>query len=240
MTILIGDSHTRSYRLSKYFNTRLFLNEGKTQNFCTDQNASISLHYVELINNIFSDKNFSYAYIVGEPDCRKIFYGTFYHDRNPNEVIKKNQIRAELTDELLKQLDKCIHRFEKFIISLNKKPIVIIGPGSPNKEIFNLLFYYNSMLEKVCKSNNIWFFNPMKSSIENNLDFIGTTYKDPTLIDCVHFSSEISYYFDKFVDSNIELKKKFNSENFEFPKKSFRVGSLNFNYIQLFQTHRLC
>lgn len=222
---LIGDSHTRSYGDSKFLSSVFFLTSGKRINL------SRSLSFVRLLFYCFvsgrrARKNeVAYAIIIGEPDLRHLHYGAWM----VNEGVTINYASNDLK-RLGSRLEMLLTILEFFELC----PALIIGIGTPNAELKDSASELNYIFEKVSKSKNIKFFNPMQ--VINSLPvsefskYVGFSVFDKDKIDNVHISARIAKDLDYFLEAN-----GFNKEKRKNPKLYFKSAK----YVSEFGVYKL-
>lgn len=206
---LFGDSHTRSYKKSKFIQNTYFLSPGKFINFLTLVNTfNLIFRYVSCYFLTNQSTNTHTVIILGEPDCRFICYRNFYTDKSPDHLVdvdSSSPLKLSFND--LTRISKCTNRVILFLnitCFLRCKPNIIIGAGSPNVEILDACLDYNKKLAQICHSFNIIFFDPMYYFLKSNLnrfDWLAYSFKDPHKRDSVHFSTHVSFCFDTFLES---------------------------------------
>ncbi|WEJ63138.1 hypothetical protein [Thiomicrorhabdus lithotrophica] len=232
MLALLGDSHTRSYKVSDVVATRIFLAPGRRNNFKNNLNLfTTTLRYLRAASKLKSG-GLDLAFIIGEPDIRWLAYGRM--DIGKNEAVFESEKQLSVDE---KALNKLVLRFKLFLIItqfFKYQPSVIIGSGTPNPEIVLASSFLNEKLSNVCKDFGCLFFDPQKFSVLNqervSEKFIGYSVFNSTQKDWTHLSTAISSPFEEFVRRNHYQQKSVSfgwKKNANFEKYFVEIQNFN-------------
>ncbi|NOQ81330.1 MAG: hypothetical protein GQ548_02230 [Methylophaga sp.] len=220
MLALLGDSHTRSYKVSQVVATRIFLAQGRKNNFNNVPNFFLTtFRYLKAARKL-KKSGLDLVFIIGEPDVRRLAYGKWDIARDEEEVLASEQ--QLIIDD--KTLNKLVIRVKYFLIItryFKYAPSLVIGSGTPNPEIALASSFFNERLSRVCKKFGCLFFNPQEYTLSKEgrvkKKFIGYSVFNPIQKDHTHLSTEISEYFDLFVSEYLQFKK---TDNDDWKEKS--------------------
>jgi|11_taG_2_1085331.scaffolds.fasta_scaffold00519_8 hypothetical protein len=143
-TIVIGDSHSRSFVESDYFLT-IFIGVGKYNNFTNQHFAQSTRRKLLSIMSHFSKDDY-FMIVLGEPDCRWNTYNHWYPShsaQNPNNKI----------------IDS-VSRFKRSILDIRKLyHNLIIYSANPHKrsEQNKTTLMWNKEIDIFCKDHDILF-----------------------------------------------------------------------------------
>jgi len=198
---LLGDSHTRSYNLSDYISTRIFLSQGQKNNFKNLLNfAFTTVRYLSAAKRL-KRGGLELGFVIGEPDVRWITYGRW--DVGASENILESNQKLDFDPQAVNKVVTRIRYFLAVTRVFRRDPLVIIGCGTPNPKMLPAGSYFNEQLNQVCQDAGCLFFDPQKYtySDDGGIDkkFIGFSVFDPEKTDHTHLSVEISEYFDQFL-----------------------------------------
>ena len=202
MFFLLGDSHTRSYKEPDYIATRIFLAQGRKNNFHTLGNFLMTTaRYVRAAYKL-KPADLSYAFVIGEPDIRKILYGRWDIGRLEEDVLAST-VRLNVDNRKLDKLCAKVRCF-LFITKLLKcKPSLVIGCGTPNPEMIDASIVFNQKLALTCKRAQCLFFDPQQHAVSkaNKLlkSFLGYSAFNPSQKDHTHLSESIGACLSKFL-----------------------------------------
>jgi len=202
LLVLLGDSHTRSYKISDSVTTRIFLAQGRKNNFANYFNFVVTTYRYLRAASKLKKSGLVLAFIIGEPDVRRLAYGVWDIGRDEEDIFKSNQ-HFMVDDDALNKLVKRVGFFISITRFFKYSPSVIIGSGTPNPEIILASSLLNEKLNKLCRESGCLFFDPQKSSISNkgklHKKFIGYSVFNPNQKDHTHLSTKIAECFDQFM-----------------------------------------
>jgi hypothetical protein len=236
MIALLGDSHTRSYKLANCVSTRIFLAPGKINNFKNNINTFFTILRYLRAAKVLKSLGCKLAFSVGESDVRWLSYGSWHIDGEP--AIKMTSSRKIIVrKDSLRPLVLRLKYFLRITDLLGLKPFVVIGAGSPNPEISTTAEILNREFERVCLLNKVKFFNPQAiiNNDEGVIDssYIGYSVFNETQIDLTHLSVKISLDFDEFIQLNFGNQY---FSNLGLSKNN--IFSVKFEEIQNFNTFK--
>ena len=236
--VLLGDSHTRSYKLSNYLATRVFLAQGRKNNFKNNLHfIQTTFRYIRVARK-FRSSGLKLAFVVGEPDVRWLAYGKWDIGRNEEDVLNSS-VELDIDNLQLKFLINRIKIFLSITKMMKLNPNVVIGSGSPNPEMFLASLKFNKKLSELCQQYcDCLFFDPQleSNSGANRVKdkYIGYSVFKPEQRDTTHLSTDISKKFDKFIFEHVDVdvcdnkqwKKKSNFDEFFIEINSFDTYKL--------------
>lgn len=202
MFFLLGDSHTRSYKVPNYIATRIFLAQGRKNNFHNAFNFLLTtLRYLRAVWKLKPAK-LEFAFIIGEPDLRKILYGEWNIGRTDEDILSSTQsLHADSIK--LNQLCRKVKLFLIVTRFFKCQPSLIIGCGTPNPEMIDASLLFNHKLAKVCKDIGCLFFDPQSHAVSKAQKllgkFLGYSVFNPSQRDHTHLSEEISMILNSFL-----------------------------------------
>ena len=204
MLALLGDSHTRSYKVSSYVAVRIFLAQGQKNNFKSTLNFTLTtIRYLSAAKKL-KKGGLRLGFIIGEPDVRWVTYGNWFIAKGENVLVSEPRLHFDR-----QALDRLAGRFKLFMVItgfLKHSPSVVIGCGTPNPEMVPAGQYFNDKLSQVCEDVGCLFFDPQKFSVSDNgavkKKFIGYSVFDSAQKDHTHLSTEISHYFGHFLSEH--------------------------------------
>ncbi len=238
MIVLFGDSHTRSYKIADSVALRIFLAQGRKNNFSNFYYSTLTLCRYLNSARLFKSSGLRLAFIIGEPDVRFMCYEKWNIDKSPEKILF-SKLSLEMRPEKLEAVLKRFSLFLKITAIFKLKPDIVLGAGSPNPEIFAECLRFNNQLKSICDSSKVKFFSPQSHVIKENKvekKFIGYSVFKPEIQDHTHLSTEISYCLDKFLFDECVLHKIKLSE-IERWKKYIRFHK-KFDEINDFKTYK--
>lgn len=182
--ILLGDSHTRTYRDCVSFDACIFLGRGNLNNFST--RPSFVLYVVKiialLVRGVFRANKV--GLVLGEPDCRLV-------------ALDDDKLGFQRLDLAIKRIGCLISLLGLLRIDIG----LIIGAGSPNQLCAGVIRNFNAKLSVLCSRANILFFDPQDKyeTAASPDEFIGVKYNDASVVDHVHFSVHMGQMLDEFI-----------------------------------------
>lgn len=201
MLALLGDSHTRSYRLSRTIAVRVFLGKGKVNNFTNCRCFVLTIIRYLRSGRKLKKMGFELAFVIGEPDIRWLAYRGWenYLGEDVLDSVEQRSVRDC-------QLKKIAFRLKIFLIVsrfFGQRPSLIIGIGTPNPEILSASVRLNERFSSICRDLNCLFFDPLKFALSDtkrvNQEFVGYSVFDSCSKDWTHLSVKISKYVDQFL-----------------------------------------
>lgn len=217
----MGDSHTRSYKSAESVATRIFLSQGRKNNFSSLTKSIFTAYRYLKVAHIFKSSGLRLAFVIGEPDIRFLCYGKWDVGKSPENIFSSNLIHRLPHDALTRVLRR-INFFLKVSGLFNLKPDVIVGAGTPNPEMTDECIRFNQALKLVCDKRQIKFFSPQIYATKDhqiNEQFIGYSVFKPEVKDHTHLSTAISKPFDQFIIENVCTVRKTDFLSFENWKK---------------------
>ena len=201
MLALLGDSHTRSYRLSRAIAVRIFLGKGKVNNF-----TSYGCFFSTILRYLISARKlkkmgFELAFVIGEPDIRWLAYRGW--DNNLGEDVLSSGEQRTVKDFYLKKISFRLKIFLLISRFFGLCPNLIIGIGTPNPEILSASIRLNERFSGICYDSNCLFFDPLKFVLSDTKqvkeEFVGYSVFDSCSKDWTHLSVKISEHLDQFL-----------------------------------------
>ena len=218
--ILFGDSHTRSYVTSKYLSSTIFIGSGIENNLSSKCSLFKYILKLWLINRGYNSfRNAEVGLVIGEPDLRIAMYRSYFVKDYIQSI--DNQIKH------LHYVSKNLTLLLKITQRLGLRISYLIGVGSPNDKLFEVVRIANSQFNTVAEKFSIAFFDPQNAFnvADNKKDFFGKSVFNSMEDDFTHFSKRIALDFDKFLES----KDMTVTEDCEIEKMNSKFIQLKFH-----------
>jgi hypothetical protein len=204
---LLGDSHTRSYVSKKYIAVRIFLAQGRKNNFHSIFSLFKTFFRYVLAASKLRKSGLDIGFIIGEPDVRILVYGRWIIDLPDDRVFRSTR---SLSIEKSKLDSYCTK--VRFFLFLSKifscKPSLMIGAGTPNPEMSEAVLALNSKLKRICADESCLFFSPQDFIVDDGgcirNEYIGYSIFNKDQKDFTHLSHNISSDFEVFMDKVYE------------------------------------
>lgn len=209
MFILLGDSHTRSYKIPTFIATRIFLAQGRKSNFFNSVNfTTTTFRYVRAAFKL-KQSQFDYAFIIGEPDVRRLVYDRWDIGRSEEDILSSKR-QLDVGEIRIDRLCAKVKLFLFITRCLNCKPTLIIGSGTPNPEMISASTTFNQKLAITCEKSNCLFFDPQSHAMSNDgkllKPFLGYSVFNPSQKDHTHLSEAIGECLERFLYDSYQSK----------------------------------
>lgn len=196
--------------------TRIFLAQGRKNNFFNSLNfITTTFRYIKATSKL-KQSQLDYAFIIGEPDVRRLVYGRWDIGRPEDDVLSS----ATQLDVDEKKVDRLCTKVKLFLFitrCLNCRPSLIIGSGTPNPEMMPASATFNKKLAKICQQSNCLFFDPQSHSMADDgkllRPFLGYSVFNPSQKDQTHLSEAIGECLERFLESSYQNNNRVCNDN---------------------------
>lgn len=206
MIALLGDSHTRSYRVSDYVSVRVFLAKGRENNFTGLSNFALTTARYIRTGRRLKKAGLALGFVIGEPDVRWVVYGKWIIG-DADEILDSDE-SLRFDARAIAEIAARLRHFLMLTRLFGCRPAVIIGCGTPNPQMVQACLHCNEQFRLVCADSGCLFFDPQRnaSGSESGIDqnFVGYSVFDVDKRDHTHLSAEISQAFEDFVAEHSE------------------------------------